>query len=144
MTTKFERQGAILQRLEGHAEGEPVIADGQLTYEGGYAAALQVMDGATPPDSLICLTDIMAMGAMDAIRHELKLRVPEDVAVIGFDDIPEAAYASYRLTTVRTPVRQMIRHMMALIARDAAQDEPRTIVIDAELVVRGSSRPVLT
>jgi DNA-binding LacI/PurR family transcriptional regulator len=143
LTTLAERQQAILRRL-GRADDmdDAPIVDGKLTYEGGYQAAIKLLARKTPPDSIFGLTDIMAIGAMDAIRHELGLRIPEDVAVIGFDDIAEAAQASYRLTTVRTPVRQMVDHMMALIAPEATQAEPQTILIDAELILRSSTRPV--
>ncbi len=143
LMTMVERQQAIMRHLRLTSGIEDVaIVDGQRPYDGGYQAALEIMRRDERPDSLFCLTDIMAIGAMDAIRHELKLRVPEDVAVIGFDDIAEAAHVSYRLTTVRTPVRQMIHHMVKLIAPETSQDEPQTIVIDAELIVRSSTRPV--
>jgi len=143
LTTLAERQHALLRRLKRTDDVDEVpIVDGKLTYEGGYQAALEIMAGKNPPDSIVGLTDIMAIGAMDAIRHELCLRIPEDVAVVGFDDIAEAAHASYRLTTVRTPVRQMVRHMITLIAPEAAQGEPQTILIDAEMILRSSTRPV--
>lgn len=143
LTTLAERQNAILRRLRRADDADEVpIIDGGLTYEGGYQAAIKIMAGDNPPDSIIGLTDIMAIGAMDALRHELRLRVPEDVAVVGFDDIAEAAHASYRLSTVRTPVRQMVHHMIALIAPEAAQGEPQTVLIDAEMILRSSTRPV--
>jgi DNA-binding LacI/PurR family transcriptional regulator len=143
LTTLAERQQAILRRLRhsNHVHDVPIV-DGKLTYEGGYRAAIEILSRKNPPDSIFGLTDIMAIGAMDAIRHELRLRIPEDVAVVGFDDIAEAAQASYRLTTVRTPVVQMVNHMMTLISPDALQDEPQTILIDAELILRSSTRPV--
>jgi len=143
LTTLAERQHAILRRLRqtGDVHDVPIV-DGKLTYEGGYQAAIEILAKKKPPDSIFSLTDIMAIGAMDAIRHELRLRIPEDVAVVGFDDIAEAAQASYRLTTVRTPVQQMVHHMMTLIAPEAAQEEPQTILIDAELIMRSSTRPV--
>jgi DNA-binding LacI/PurR family transcriptional regulator len=145
LTTLAERQQAILRRLRRADDAREVpIVDGKLTYEGGYQAAIEILAGKNPPDSIFGLTDIMAIGAMDAIRHELHLRIPEDVAVVGFDDIPEAAQVSYRLTTVRTPVRQMIDHMMSLIVPEAAQQEPQTILIDAELILRDSTRPART
>ncbi|MBL4576309.1 MAG: LacI family DNA-binding transcriptional regulator [Opitutaceae bacterium] len=140
-TTMLERQQAILRYLSVIKNIENVaIADGKLTYEGGYQAALEIMSGEDRPDSIFCLTDIMALGAMDAIRYNLNLRIPEDVALIGFDDIPESAHESYGLTTIRTPVRRMIHHMMNLIAPETPLDPPQTIMIDAELVIRSSTR----
>ena len=87
----------------------------------------------------------MALGALDAIRHEIGLAVPADVAVVGFDDIVEAGHAAYALSTVRTPVPEMIDHMMRLVGGGPAEGEPASIQIPAELVLRSSTRaPVRT
>jgi DNA-binding LacI/PurR family transcriptional regulator len=143
LTTMVERKESALNRLRRQPNISKVgIADGQLTYAGGYGAALDLMTARDPPDSLICLTDIMALGALDAIRYELNLKVPSDVAVIGFDDIAEAAHAGYRLTTVRTPVPEMIDHMMQLISPESSPIEPVAIEIEAQVIVRDSTRPV--
>lgn len=143
LTTMVERQSAVVGRLQA-APGASVVAivDGGLTYEGGYEAALAIMDRRDRPDSVVCMTDIMALGAMDAIRHRLSLRIPDDVAIIGFDDIAEAAHASYSLTTVKTPLVEMVDHMIDLIAMPETDAAPRIVEIDAELVVRRSTRAV--
>ena len=139
----IERKAGIFARLGQVIDvDQVVIEDGLLTYEGGYRAALKIMAGPDRPDSLIGMTDIMALGAMDAIRHELGLRVPEDVAIIGFDDIAESSRASYRLSTIRTPTRRMIEQMIRLISDEALMDAPEEIEIPAELIVRDSTRPV--
>jgi DNA-binding LacI/PurR family transcriptional regulator len=143
LTTMVERQKAVLDRLlQEVGADQVVIGDGEMTYAGGHRMALEMFASPNPPDSLICLTDIMALGAMDAIRFDLKIMIPEDVAVLGFDDITEASYASYRLTTIKTPVPQMIDHMMKLIASDFERGEPEAIEIDAELIVRDSTRAI--
>jgi DNA-binding LacI/PurR family transcriptional regulator len=143
LTTMVERQKAAFDRLLQDISAERVIVgDGDMTYAGGYSMALELLAAESRPDSLICLTDIMALGAMDAIRFELRLKIPEDVAVIGFDDITEASHASYRLTTVKTPVREMIDHMLALIAPGPERAAPEAIEIEAEIVIRDSTRPV--
>jgi len=143
LTTMIERKAGIFAQLEPAIDvDQVVIEDGLLTYEGGYKAALKIMAAPDRPDSLIGMTDIMALGVMDALRHELGLKVPEDVAVIGFDDIAEASRASYRLTTIRTPTRQMVEQMIRLISDEASMDAPQEIVIPAELIVRASTRPV--
>jgi len=79
---------------------------------------------------------------MDAIRFKLNRKIPEDVAVTGFDDIAEADHASYRLSTVRTPVREMIDHMIALISRKPKNDEPKVVELKAELIIRHTTRLV--
>jgi DNA-binding LacI/PurR family transcriptional regulator len=142
LSTILARRQAVLERLqEEHIDASRIgICDGGLTYAGGYEAALNLMNTPSPPDSLVCLTDIMALGAMDAVRSKLKLKIPADVAVVGFDDISEAAHSSYLLSTIRTPVVEMIDHMIALISRKPKTDEPKSIEIAAELVVRASTR----
>jgi len=141
LTTIIERKTAVLACLETVlVPGAIRIADGDLTYAGGHRAALALMDAPERPDTLICLTDIMALGAMDAIRYELGLRVPDDVAIIGFDDIPEASHMSYQLSTIRTPVKEMATHMIELISAKSESAEPFAIKIPAHLVVRASTR----
>ncbi|MDB5429057.1 MAG: LacI family transcriptional regulator [Caulobacter sp.] len=141
LTTIVERKAAVTARLESAVgPGAIRIADGGLTYAGGHRAALALMEGPDRPDTLVCLTDIMALGAMDAVRHALGLRVPEDVAVVGFDDIPEAGYMSYQLSTVRTPVKEMAKYMIELISAKPEPAEPRAIKIPAQLIVRASTR----
>ncbi|HEY5204225.1 MAG TPA: LacI family DNA-binding transcriptional regulator [Roseiarcus sp.] len=119
------------------------FAEGDYRYEGGRAAALAIFAAAHPPDALFCANDLMAIGAMDALRTDLGLRVPEDVLVAGFDDIPAAAWAAYGLTTVVQDASRMVDQTIALLrARMAQHDAPggvRTIV-PATLVVRGSTR----
>ena len=81
----LERRQAALARLQENIDVSQVcIRDGGLTYAGGYQAALDLMSTSRLPDSLLCLTDIMALGAMDAVRFELHLKIPDDVAVMGF------------------------------------------------------------
>ena len=60
----------------------------------------------------------MAMGAMDVLRFELGLRVPEDLMVAGFDDIPDGARDAYKLTTVRQPVDRMVEETLAILRLD--------------------------
>ncbi|MES1200374.1 MAG: LacI family DNA-binding transcriptional regulator [Pseudomonadota bacterium] len=139
LTTMIERKEGALARLS-KARVTVEACDGGLTYEGGRNAALQLMRNVPRPDSLICMTDIMALGAMDAVRHELGLKIPDDVAVIGFDDIPEAGHASYQLTTIKTPVVEMVDYMIDLVSDRATNAELAEIQIPAEVIVRGSTR----
>lgn len=67
------------------------------------------------PDILVCENDALAMGAVDALRYELGLRIPEDIAVTGFDDVPQAASPHYRLTTYRQPVEAMADGLIGVL-----------------------------
>lgn len=141
LTTMVEREWAVRDRLQQEPKAELVeVRDGGLTYAGGATAAVEILRKDFAIDSVVCLTDIMALGAMDAIRSTLNRRIPVEVAIVGFDDIAEAAYSSYSLSTVKTPVVEMIDHMIRLISPDAMGIDARAIEIEAEVVIRGSTR----
>ena len=124
----------------GIACGPVVHSD--YTFEGGRRSARDLLVATSSPQTVICANDAMALGVMDACRFELGLRVPEDVAVTGFDDIPQAQWPSYRLTTIRQPVRRMakatVRMLMDLIDGSATSGERR--MLPPELCIRGTSR----
>ena len=144
LTTMVERKEGILARLSKARGVKVQELEGDLTYLGGRRATLDLMRQTPHLDSLICLTDIMALGAMDAVRHDLGLKIPGDVAIMGFDDIPEAGHASYQLSTIKTPVVEMVDHMIELISDTAEGTEVVEIQIPAEVVVRLSTRAVTT
>ena len=102
-------------------------------------------DLATAPDAIFCANDIMALGAMDRLCDELELRVPDEIMLIGFDDIPEAARSPYRLTTIRQPRAAMISKTVELLERAVSSDsaEPTTHFLEGELVWRETLRELI-
>jgi len=89
------------------------------------------------PDVLVCENDALAMGAIDAIRYELGLRVPEDIAVTGFDDVPQASSPHYKLTSYRQPLTDMANALV-----DILEGKIRTKKLNAfvgNLVIRTSA-----
>ncbi len=121
-TTSQDRVRGFVDRLaeEGVRRSEIGEAPGGSSYEGAFNAALDLFGAQTTPrpDALFAINDIMAMGAMDALRHRLKLRIPEDLMVGGFDDIRESARLPYQLTTVRQPIDEMIEETLAILNLD--------------------------
>ena len=96
----------------------------------------------TPPDAVFVANDHMAIAAMDVLRLELGLRIPEDVGVIGFDDVPQAAWGAYQLTTVRQHVEPMVDAAVTLLReRMHGQAPARDIVVPCVLVERKTVRP---
>jgi DNA-binding LacI/PurR family transcriptional regulator len=139
-STNLDREHGFLSRLgeleiglAGRAEG------GDYTFAAGHAAALALAP--LRPDAIFFASDVMAIGGIDAIRHRLGLRVPDDVAVVGFDDIPMAAWPGYDLTTVRQPIDRMIDDTVSLVAGDAAwaAETPARIVHAGQLIPRSST-----
>jgi LacI family transcriptional regulator len=87
-------------------------------------------------DVLVCENDVLAMGAMDVIRHEFKLKVPKDLAVVGFDGMDMGALASFGLTTYEQPIDAMARRLVEMLL----EDEPtRANKLVGQLRVRSSS-----
>ncbi len=79
---------------------------------------------------------------MDVLRFELGLRVPEDVSVVGYDDVQLAAWPAYDLTTVRQPANRMVAETVDILMAQIADpdSQPRRVAIDGPLIPRGSAR----
>ena len=93
------------------------------------------------PDAIFVGNDHMAFAVLDALRFEMCLSIPGDVSVVGYDDVPMAAWPAYDLTTVRQPVEAMVDATVeALLAQIEGEREPRKVRIPAPLVLRGSAR----
>ncbi|WP_411958417.1 LacI family DNA-binding transcriptional regulator [Paracoccus homiensis] len=86
--------------------------------------ALKDRTAAELPDIIVCENDALALGVIDTIRHRLGLRVPQDIAVLGFDDVPQAAGHNYRLTTYRQPLTEMSNYLVDVLESqdDAVHD----------------------
>lgn len=112
-------------------------------YEAGQAGAEALFGGSrtVQPDAVFCATDLIAAGFMDTIRQEFGLSVPGDVSVIGYDDIPQAAWGSYQLTTLRQCTDQLADAIAKAVRSD--RDLPdRILTCNVSLVERSSARPM--
>lgn len=113
---------------------------GYTTFKGGYEAATRLLGNHDRPRGLFCTNDMMAIGAMEAVRSNMGLRVPEDVSIIGFDGIADAARPMYSLSTVQQPVMQMIAETVDIITSDRSDRLSRTThYLRGDLVLRGST-----
>ncbi|MEU5344595.1 MULTISPECIES: LacI family DNA-binding transcriptional regulator [unclassified Streptomyces] len=141
-------------RLDGYRAaldraGIPVdrslIVPGDFYQESGFTGCNALLDLAEPPTALFAASDQMAMGAVEALRRR-GLRVPEDMSVVGFDDLPEVRWSAPPLTTVRQPLAEMgklaVRTVLKL-TRGEELDSPR-VELATELVVRSSTAPAPT
>ena len=107
-----------------------------------FKAALALLDRDDPPDAIFCSSDNAALGAMDAARHELGIRIPDELSIVGFDDIPAAAWPSYSLTTIRTPVNRMIDATIEILFGQSEEraTNPAFMLVPGELIKRNSAR----
>ncbi|MGB7317587.1 MAG: LacI family DNA-binding transcriptional regulator [Planktotalea sp.] len=144
-------QGASTQRdreqgfREGLAESGLALHArevGNFHMDSAREATLNMFAGPGAPDAVFVANDHMAFAVMDTLRFELGLSVPGDVSVVGYDDVPTAAWLAYDLTTVRQPANQMVAMTVETLLDqiDNTEATPRRVAIDGPLIVRGSAR----
>jgi DNA-binding LacI/PurR family transcriptional regulator len=157
--TSPEGDWSTERRLNGFREGlrrrgvpmdeNLVVTAGRRTGDGflgrldGYTAAQALMRESRPPTAVFCADDLIALGAMEAIE-ESGARVPDDVSIVGFDDIFLAGLPRIGLTTIRQPVEQMGHIVAEFILRrigDAAGRDRLEVILEPTIAIRGSTAP---
>ena len=140
------RKLAAFAEAVERAGGEQGAESGRLvertifSMEGGHAAAARLISrGIT---GIICASDVLALGAIRAARRA-RLRVPDDVSVVGYDDSPFMSCTEPPLTTIRQPIEAMGQAVVRLVVREVAGDAVPAdeLLFEPELVVRGSTGP---
>lgn len=146
--------GCALERLAGYraaleeyqlAFDPELVSEGNFLQPQGYQCASQLLGLQNPPTALFVSNDVMAFGAMEAAR-ELGLRIPTDLSIIGFDDIPQAAHMHPPLSTVRQPLEEMGRSAVNLLFKYIANPlaEIERVELSTRLVIRESCLPPST
>jgi DNA-binding LacI/PurR family transcriptional regulator len=142
------RVDSFLARLAQLGVEEVIQYEGDYHYESGHAAAMKLLSAGPPgvqsqrPEVVFCANDAMALGVLDAARFALMLRVPSDVSVVGFDDIPAGRRPTYLLTTVSQPLEDMAR-LAALLLRHQVDEVPISAqrqLLAGTLIERGSTQ----
>ncbi len=143
-STNLERERGFREGLS--AAGLHIWARGTGNYDFAQArdAALGLFaPGKERPDAVFVASDHMAFAVMDALRFDLGLRVPEDVSVVGFDNVPQGEWGAYRLTTFEQPVDPMVEATVGLLQerlREQGAGPARNVVVPGSLIVRDSAR----
>lgn len=141
-STSIERERGFNDALREAGLQPCARAVGHYQFQGAQEATRALFKGPGRPDAVFVANDHMAIAALDVLRIELKLRVPQDVSVVGFDDVPQAAWGAYSLTTVVQSVEHMVDATVALLLQQIQQGaSPRNVVIPCQLVERESVRP---
>ena len=140
--------GCSVDRLDGYRaalrtnhipEAPGLIYQGDFSQPDGYAGASFLLDQPDPPTAIFASNDVMAMGVMDAVRNR-NLRIPEDISILGFDDIPQASHIHPALTTINQPLEKMGRvaaQMLVDLLHHPEKVADR-IELPTQLVVRDS------
>ncbi len=136
---RFRAYVHSLQRAD-LAFDERLVRRGDFQSESGYNAALSLMSSPDPPTALFAFNDLMAFGAITALCG-MGVRVPEDVSVVGYDDIQLSSFFNPPLTTVSQPKKAMGRAAFALLHERIADERmpARSVTMSASLVVRRST-----
>ena len=147
-STNRDREAGFTAELAAAGQRVFARAVGHYSFEGAQVAARQMFQGedaTQKPSAVFVANDHMAIAVMDVLRGELKLRVPQDVAVIGFDNVPQSAWGGYSLSSIEQDAQVMIeataRIMMAQI-----QDETvlaQHVNLPVRLIERDSTGKVL-
>lgn len=118
---------------------QSMVKQGDFTFDGGYRAMKQFLDDTPQVRAIFASNDLMAIGAIEAIKEQ-GLRIPEDIALVGYDDIPEASYISPALTTIRLPQKQLGHKAVEIILTRllGKHDSPLKKVLPTKLIVRQS------
>ena len=132
-STSQERGAGFIQRLEEQNILLAEQVEGIHTYESGLAVGERLLNQSTRPDAIFCASDIIAIGIIDQAR-KLGIRVPADVSVVGFDDIPEASWSAYDLTTIRLPVNRMVDASLKMLQDE--HQELKQILLPGSIIKR--------
>lgn len=143
--TMMRRVAGTRQAIDAYGiDADPALliqGDTQL-FDMGYNAAKHLLQLDPPPTAIFALTDVTAVGVMHAAA-EMGLHIPDDLSVVGYDDLPIASYTIPPLTTVAQPIMQMGETASAVLIRhiENAELPPERVVLPTQLVVRATTAP---
>jgi DNA-binding LacI/PurR family transcriptional regulator len=136
---RLDGYGTALARA-GIPADPALVAIGDFHYESALAAALSMLDLPDPPTAIFAASDLQALGVYEAAR-KLQLRVPDDLSVVGFDDVPMARWLPPALTTMRQPLAEMAALAVRTLREGDSADFNHRVELSTNLVVRSSTGP---
>ena len=139
-TNRDRRDGFI----QGLADANIKICheeSGDYSYEAGYDLGKKMLSMTNPPEAVFCANDLMAFGLMDVARSELGIKIPDDLAVVGFDGIPMASWPWYSLTTYHQPVDLLVNETVDVLLNAIRNPDLNVVtkLLEGELIVRNST-----
>jgi len=142
ISTSRDREQGFVSKLHEENLELALHYDGYFTYESGYKAAKYLLDRKNRPDAIFCANDLMGMAVLDYAKRKLNIKVPKDLAVIGFDDTPMASWPEYQLTTINQPVSRMVEATIMRLMNAIHSPGDETIIkkIRGSIIKRSSTR----
>jgi len=140
-STQRDREAGFVTRLSETGVTLYAREVGDFRMDTARKATLSMFSN-EPPDAVFVANDHMAIAVMDTLRHKLGKKVPDDVSVVGYDDVPAIAWPAYDLTTVRQRSNRMVAETVEILLAEIEQDDVknRKVEIDGPLVLRGSAK----
>lgn len=130
--SRLRERGAVLYQRD----------EGDYTFESGHAAAVRLLSLPEPPDAIFCASDVMALGVIHAAKLKFGLSIPNDLSVVGFDDIPAASWPDHQLTTIHQPVEKMTEKAVNILIKKIGNpaQKAQTYLLPGQLILRESVR----
>lgn len=141
-STNQDREAGFQRALTQAGQSLWRRAVGHYTAEGAKQALQTLMSEQPLPDAIFVANDHMAFVVMDLLRFHYGLRIPEDISIVAYDNVPEADWLAYNLTTVEQPVDAMIDATVKILTEQIEHKQVTTVktVVETQLIIRGSAR----
>lgn len=136
----LERCELALKALASKGHQDVPVRHGDFTYDSGRHAFSEYVALHGAPTAVICSNDTMAIGVIDEARESFGLRVPQDLSVVGFDGVNPASWLSYKLTTIKQPIEQMVKSAVDILLEQIASPEnPAQLRVWSGALVQGNT-----
>lgn len=141
-STQRDRETGFVEELKQNGMSLYAREVGNFNVDEARQAAHKMFSGNKIPDAVFVASDHMAFAVMDVLRFEIGLKIPEQVSVVGYDDVPVSSWPAYDLTTIRQPANRMVAETVSMILEsiENKRTKPRQIKIHGPLIMRGSTR----
>jgi DNA-binding LacI/PurR family transcriptional regulator len=141
-STNRDREAGFYKGLAEHGVTVFAHAFGGYSFEGAARAARELVALKQRPDAIFAANDQMAFSVMDVVRSEFGLRIPQDISIVGYDDVPQAAWKGYDLTTISQSYIDMVDITAKILIEQIENKivKKRAAVLPAQLVIRSSAR----
>ncbi|HEY0033194.1 MAG TPA: LacI family DNA-binding transcriptional regulator, partial [Devosia sp.] len=141
-STNRDRQQGFAEGLAAHGFTDIAVEPGNYSRSDAEQAARLMLARPDRPEALFVANDHMAVAVMDVARHEFGLAIPQDLSIIGYDDVGPARWPSYSITSMSQPLKRMVESTVDILMDQIASGEiePEHRVLTGDLVVRGSAR----
>lgn len=141
-STNIDRQRGYTDGLRSLGLDNCTIIQGGYRYEDGFASAEELLSVRPDVDAIFCVNDVSAVGVLDYIKYKTNKKIPEDISIVGFDDISIAGYIGNSLSTVRQPLNEMVDSTIEIITELLENPDQRPVlkIINGEFIKRKTTR----